>query len=94
MDVHTSEVGVRALRLDLSRYLAEVRRGAEIVVTDRGRPIARLTPVHGSSTQRLAELIAKGQAEPPSVPKDDWLPDLLELPDGATVSDLVSDQRR
>jgi prevent-host-death family protein len=43
------EVGVRELKQQLSRYLDEVEAGAEVLVTDRGRPKARLVPVtdHG-----------------------------------------------
>jgi prevent-host-death family protein len=88
------EVGVRALRLDLSRYLAEVQRGVEVVVTDRGRPVARLVPARGSSTERLSELIAGGEAEAARTSKDDWLPEPIELAPGVTISDLVAEQRR
>jgi len=34
-------VGIRELKLHLSHYLALVRRGESIVVTDRGNPVAR-----------------------------------------------------
>ncbi|MFN0029153.1 MAG: type II toxin-antitoxin system Phd/YefM family antitoxin [Acidimicrobiales bacterium] len=39
------EVGVRELKQQLSRYLDLVEAGAELIVTDRGRPKARLVPV-------------------------------------------------
>jgi|ERR671935_1240676 prevent-host-death family protein len=92
--VVTRQVGVRALRLGLSRYLAEVEQGAEVLVTDRGRPVARLLPVQGSSEERLASLVATGEAEAASVAKDEWLPEPVPLPEGITVSDLAADQRR
>ena len=38
------EVGIRELRQNLSALLDMVKRGSEIVVTDRGRPVARLVP--------------------------------------------------
>lgn len=94
VNVVTKEVGVRALRLQLSRYLAEVEEGTELVVTDRGRPIARVIPASGSSTERLSELIARGEAEAASTPKDDWLPEPAKLADGVTISDLVPEQGR
>ena len=37
------EVGVRDLKNNLSRYLGQVEAGIEVVVTNRSRPIARLT---------------------------------------------------
>lgn len=36
--------GVREARLNLSELLTEVRKGREVVITDRGRPVARLVP--------------------------------------------------
>ncbi len=36
------EVGIRELRLNLSRYVARAKTGTEVIVTDRGRPVARL----------------------------------------------------
>jgi prevent-host-death family protein len=36
-------VGVAELKNQLSRYLREVEAGYEVEVTDRGRPIGRLT---------------------------------------------------
>lgn len=38
------EVGVHSLRAGLSRYLALVRRGGTVTVTDRGQVIARIVP--------------------------------------------------
>ena len=36
--------GVREARQNLSILLDEVRKGREIVITDRGRPVAKLVP--------------------------------------------------
>jgi prevent-host-death family protein len=41
-----SEVGVRELHDRLSRYVQHVKDGAEVVVTMRGRRVARLVPAH------------------------------------------------
>ena len=38
-------VSVSELKAHLSRYLREVRRGGEVQVLDRGRPVARLTGI-------------------------------------------------
>jgi prevent-host-death family protein len=90
MSVTTTEVGVRELKAHLSRYLAEVRDGAEVTVTDRGRPVARLVPASRSHA-RLAELIAQGLVTPASEPKGP-LPEPIVA--AGTVSDLVIEQRR
>jgi prevent-host-death family protein len=36
------EAGVREARQNLSALIEEVRKGHEITITDRGRPVARL----------------------------------------------------
>jgi thiamine biosynthesis protein ThiS len=87
-------VGVRALKADLSRYLAAVRDGGEVVVTDHGRPIARVVPIHEKgSAGRLAELIAAGEAEP-AARLTRTVPRPARLPGDAAISDLVPGQRR
>ena len=55
-------IGVRELRQHASRWLARVRAGESITVTDRGTPVARLVPVseHGG----LDDLIVNGDATP------------------------------
>lgn len=36
--------GVREARQDLTSLLDDVRKGREVVITERGRPVARLVP--------------------------------------------------
>ena len=36
--------GIREARQNLSVLIEEVKKGREIVITDRGRPVARLVP--------------------------------------------------
>lgn len=58
-----STVGVRELKTRLGRYLAMVRQGQTIVVTDRGRPIAEIRRIEsnrGDEDSVLAELSALG----------------------------------
>ena len=57
-------IGVSELRADLSKHIAEVRRGATITVTDHGTPVARISPV-GAPTA-LERLIAEGIVQPPA----------------------------
>jgi prevent-host-death family protein len=54
------EVGVRDLKNNLSRHLGRVQAGEEVIVTDRGRPVVRLSSL-GHPTDRLAELVASAR---------------------------------
>ena len=86
-----SEVGVRELKNHLSRYLERVRAGDEVIVTDRGRPIARLTPLDDSANT-LARLVELGVVQPPSS-RERSRPARGVRAKGS-VSELVADQRR
>ncbi|BBZ64892.1 antitoxin VapB46 [Mycolicibacterium insubricum] len=59
---HMTEVGIRALKQNASAVVAEAAAGETIIVTDRGRPVAQLTPLPASPLQRL---LASGRARPP-----------------------------
>jgi prevent-host-death family protein len=37
--------GIREARQDLTSLLNDVRKGREVVITERGRPVARLVPI-------------------------------------------------
>lgn len=93
MDVATSsvEVGVRELKNNLSRYLDRVRLGEDVIVTERGRPVARLSAL-GQASDRLGELIAAGAVRPPQRATR-TRPAHRIRPKGA-VTDLVAEQRR
>jgi prevent-host-death family protein len=86
----STRVGVRQLRDHLSRYLEHVEGGSEVVVTDRGRPIARIVPVGETPLDRLA---AAGLVRPPLRPKVD-LSTVARVRPSRPVTPLVSDQRR
>ncbi len=51
-------VGSRELKTRLGTYLRRVRRGATLVVTDRGEPVAELRPVAGGVSPEDAGLAA------------------------------------
>lgn len=84
-----AEVGIRELRDHLSKYLDEVQRGHDLVVTDRGRAIARILPVSGEAT--LDRLIREGKVTPAKT-RARRRPAPLQTK--GTVSDLVAEQRR
>jgi prevent-host-death family protein len=68
---------IAKLKAGLSGYLESVRAGEQVVVTDRGRPIALIIPIDPniSEDERRAELVAKGLVRPGSGP---ITPDLFE----------------
>ncbi len=90
-----AEVGVRQLHDQLSKYLRSVQEdGTEVVVTMRGRRVARIVPIDHVDADPLAELRARGivgPAKPPLRVSD--LPEPVKPTPGPPISDIVSEMR-
>lgn len=89
LQAQTYEVGVRALHDRLSEHLERVEDGAEVLVTRRGRPIARLSAVKESDP--LQDLMRRGLVTPPSHPR---VVRRAQVKARGSVSELVAEQRR
>lgn len=92
---HMETIGVRELRRYASRWLARVKAGETFVVTDRGRPVARLSPVE--EPVGYERLVAEGRIAPGS---GRTLVDILTALDtdvppdqGLSVTEALSDLR-
>jgi prevent-host-death family protein len=90
-----TRVGIRELRQKASQYLRRVEAGETIEVTDRGRPVALLTPIPEAS--RLEQLRAAGDVGPAEGDLEDLGPPLepalgQELP-SSVLSRLRADER-
>lgn len=84
-----AEVGIRELRDQLSGYIARVREGEEVVVTDRGRAVARVVPIDGE--RPIDRLVREGRVTPADRPKQRSVEPIKAE---GTISDLVAEQRR
>lgn len=63
----TMSIGVAELKARLSAYLDKVKAGEEVLVTDHGRPVARLVPVFSEDERRdarLQRLMRAGAVQP------------------------------
>ncbi|HXG57192.1 MAG TPA: type II toxin-antitoxin system prevent-host-death family antitoxin [Vicinamibacterales bacterium] len=63
--LHSSVVGVRELRQNLSIYLDRVKKGEALTVTEHGAAVALLRPLPSASGV-LSRLVAEGRAVPPT----------------------------
>jgi prevent-host-death family protein len=86
-----TEVGVRELHDQLSRYVRHAAEGGEVVVTMRGQRVARLSSLEIADP--LADLRARGLVQEPARSKRK-LRGRKRLASSAPVSDLVAEQRR
>ena len=59
----TKSVGIREAKINFSRIIRRVRHGAEIVITDRGKPVGRIVPVREAAVDLdalVSDLEARG----------------------------------
>jgi prevent-host-death family protein len=88
---------ITELKAKLSYFLDRVRHGQEIVVTDRGRAIARISPIRGveEAESRRDELIRTGRLRPPvkKLDKAFWKLPRPKDPTGRGL-DVLLDERR
>ena len=87
-----TRVGIRELKEHLSEYVAKVKRGQSIVITEHGKPVGRIIPEGQSLEERIEALRQAGvilwdgrkleDIEPPAVNRSDKL-----------VSDIVIEMR-
>jgi prevent-host-death family protein len=82
-------IGVRELRQNASRYLAQVKAGETIEVTERGVLVARLVPLQASDSAR-DRLITAGKLVPAKGPRR--LPQPMSV-DGPSSGEVLDDLR-
>ncbi len=92
------KVSITRLKDQLSAYLKKVEAGQTVIVTDRNRPIAQLTPVAAkvSDDERLARLVAQGIVTLPVGPRLD-MKDFLKrrpmIPNAGLLEALLEERR-
>ena len=88
---------VSELKDSLSEYLAKVKAGEELLVTDRGQPVARIVPVvrtgegipsHLRALER-AGLVRVGTG---ALPDGFWARPRPEDPEGAALRSLLAER--
>ena len=85
-------IGIRELKSRLSEYVREVKTGQTLVVTEHGRPVARIIPEVTSLRERLETLanaggiLWSGRRLAPARP-------VARVRGKRTLADLVSENR-
>ena len=87
---------VSELKARLSEYLNQVKAGMEVLITDRGKPVARLVPISRSkdfkeSLSRMEKqgLIRLGSGK---LPKDFWRMHRPDDPEGLVLKALLEER--
>lgn len=88
--------GIKEIKNNLSRFLAQVKAGEEVMITERGKPVARIikeNSINSAIRTALAPLVEKGLVVLPSrsLKKDELT--CYEAP-GKLVSEMIIEDRR
>jgi len=87
---------VSELKARLSEYLNQVKAGMEVLITDRGKPVARLIPV--SRNKNLKESLVRMERQglirlgPGKLPKDFWRIPRPEDPEALVLKALLEER--
>ena len=84
-----TSVGIRELKQNASAVVARAAAGETITITDRGRPVAQITPL---AAPTLAERVEQGLVRAPLRPIR-TLPPPLPVQDGPSASEVLQELR-
>ncbi|SHN88860.1 prevent-host-death family protein [Geodermatophilus obscurus] len=85
------DVAISALRAELSRWIERARSGEEVVITDRGTPVARLLSIDAAPL--LDQLVQRGVLNRPDRADRPLARGAPRVRARGPVADLVTEQR-
>jgi prevent-host-death family protein len=88
------DVSISKLRSELATWIARAQAGEEVLITDRGTPVARLCPVESSSL--IDRLVREGVLTLPAKTTRTRSKDIKQVRarSGPPVSDYIGENRR
>lgn len=92
------QASVSTLKARLSEYLRAVKSGEEVIVTERGTPVARLAPLERAEQQdaHLQRLIEAGLVRPPDgeLPDGFWDQPSPRDPEGLSLRTVLEEREQ
>lgn len=89
-----TKTAVTKLKASLAHYIKQVKAGEEILVTERGEPVARIVPVEKEGPESIKALERQGliRAGSGRLPADFWELPRPEDKTGAALEALLSER--
>jgi len=56
------QIGIREIKASMSHYIKRVKQGETLIITVRGRPVARLVPIENQMPSSINAMLDKGLA--------------------------------
>jgi prevent-host-death family protein len=88
-------VGIREAKINLSKLLKLVRKGREVVLTDRGVPVGKIVPIEAEKLPleaRIRRLESQGVIEPGQHEEQRKIPLPIPIPDDLAQRMLREDR--
>ncbi|MDO9536600.1 MAG: type II toxin-antitoxin system prevent-host-death family antitoxin [Bacillota bacterium] len=86
--------GIKEVKRSLSRYIRKVKMGETITITERGVPVARLSPVHVRVPEGALKMVDEGLAFWQGSRPGQIKPIRKKGAKGKDLSEMVSEERR
>jgi prevent-host-death family protein len=88
---------VSELKASLSKYVARVKSGEEVIITERGKPVAKLVPIladEDPEMERMRDLERRGLVTLGSgkIPDEFWDMPMAEDPEGLVLKALLEER--
>lgn len=87
-----TRIGIRQLKARLGNYMRQVKAGATLIITERGKPVGRIVPIKLSVESRTQELIQAGLVAWSGHKLTDTAP-VARTQDRRTVAELLLENR-
>lgn len=84
-------VGITAFRSDMRRWLNEIKSGGEIILTDRDKPVARITGINVKSI--IEQMEREGLVTPPRSKTRTKATGRKRVPIKGSLSDIIIQHR-
>ncbi len=95
--MQTANVGIREAKMNLSKYLKQVQKGTELIITDRGRPIGKIVPIQNedlSLEARIKIMVDRGIIEKTTSQRLKKIPPPIPVSDNIAQKFLREDRDR
>jgi len=93
--MQSASVGIRDAKMHLSKYIKMVQQGAEVIITDRGRPVGKIIPIQTRELplgERIQRLEDQGLIDPIAGKGLNKIPPPIPVPDGVAQKMLQKDR--
>ena len=84
--------GIRDFKAQLCSYVQQAKAGSVVIITERGKPVARLMPIRPTIEQRMEELVEAGLLDWNGQTLEPWVPEVKARGE-RTVAELLLEDR-